>query len=300
MEIRVLKYFLETARQENITRAAEELHITQPALSRQLHELEEELGTSLFNRGKKRTTLTDSGRRLRRRAEEIIALSDKTKAEFLAPTASLSGDIYIGAAETEGVRTLFRAFRRMLSASPDLRLHVYSGNAEKVSDLLDKGILDFGLLCNPPHLRRYAYIKLNHKDTWGILMKKDSPLAAHAFISREDLLHAPLIISKQSLDNGEFNHWFRRDMKELSIIGTYNLLFNASLMAEEGLGYVLCIDEIIHLSEDGPLIFRPLKPAVTTSDYFIWKRNQLLSPAADALRLALEKEQEQGKKGEDK
>ena len=288
MEIRVLQYFLEVAEKENITKAAEALHITQPALSRQLAELEKELNTQLFLRGKKRTTLTEEGRLLQKRAQEITSLVHKTKEEMLHTTDTISGSVHIGCAETEGMRFLLHIQKEILNQYPHIICQLYDGHNADIMEKLDKGLLDFGVLSAPSHLRRYDYICLPHKDTWGVLMPKQAPLANKKVIYPQDLWHLPLILSQQAIGNGDISHYLQKDINDLYITGTYNLLFNASLMVEEGIGYALAYDHIIATGPDSPLTFRPLSPEHTVNTYFIWKRHQLFSPAANLLKQKIE------------
>ena len=269
MEIRVLQYFLEVAEKENITKAAEALHITQPALSRQLAELEKELGSQLFLRGKRKTTLTEEGRLLQKRAQEITSLVHKTKEEMSHTAGTISGQIRIGCAETEGMRFLLQIQKKILNTYPYISCQLYDGHNADILERLDKGLLDFGVLSAPSTLRRYDYIGLPHKDTWGVLMPKNAPLAKEKVIFPKDLWHLPLILSQQAIENGDIFHYLQKDMNDLYITGTYNLLFNASLMVEEGIGYALAYDHIIATGPDAPLTFRPLSPAHNISTYFI-------------------------------
>lgn len=198
MELRVLRYFLAVAREGNITGAANFLHLTQPTLSRQIKDLEEELGCQLLVRKSHRVVLTPEGMRLRKRAEEIISMVDKTEAEFLARENAVSGDIYIGGGETQAIRKIAEIIRELQEEYPDIHYHLYSGNAEDVTERLDKGLLDFGILIQPADISKYDYINLPSKDRWGVIMRKDSPMAAKESIRKEDLLDVPLICSRQS------------------------------------------------------------------------------------------------------
>ena len=281
MEFRVLKYFLTVAQEENISAAAERLHVTQPTLSRQLMDLETELGKTLFTRGNRRISLTEEGMILRKRAEEIINLVDKTEAEIKDSSDDISGDIYIGSGETEGVRLIAKAAKQLQQAGYPIRYHLYSGNAINVSEWLDKGLIDFGIFSEGANLHKYDSIRLPYADTWGVLMRKDSPLAEKTEIRPEDLWDVPLIVSQQANNNNELSGWLRRDREQLHIAATYNLLFNASLMVEEGLGYAMCLDKLIRIGEDSSLCFRPLKPSRTARLDIVWKRYQIFSKAAD-------------------
>jgi len=277
MEIRVLRYFLAVAREETISAAAETLHVTQPTLSRQLMDLEEELGKKLFIRGNRKNTLTEEGMILRKRAEEVIELLDKTRAEVSASSDDVSGDIYIGGAETDGIRFVAAMIRELRADYPQIVFNISSGNAEDVTERLDRGLLDFGVLLDPADMSKYDYIKLPGLDAWGVLMRKDSPLAAKKTVKPRDLYGLPLIISNQSMVKNEISGWLGGKYSKLNIVATYNLLFNASLMVEEGVGYALCLDKIIRISENSDLCFRPLEPRLEVGLNIIWKKYQVFS-----------------------
>lgn len=280
MELRVLRYFLTVAREESITAAAKFLHLTQPTLSRQLKELEEELGVKLFTRGKRKIILTDEGRLLRKRAEEIDDLVQKTHTEVLASAREVSGDIYIGGGETRGMRLIAQAIKDLQSDYPQIRVHIISGNADEVTDKLDQGLLDFGLLIQPYDISRYESIRLPAIDTWGVLMRKDNPLAIKETIKPSDLWDKPLICSRQRLVYGDIGRWIQKSIEELNLIATYNLVYNASLMVEEGLGYALTLDKLINTAGDSPLCFRPLEPTLVVNLDLVWKKYQVFSKAA--------------------
>ncbi|WP_196604531.1 LysR family transcriptional regulator [Pectinatus haikarae] len=290
MEFRVLSYFLTVAKEENISKAAEALHITQPTLSRQLSELEEELGVQLLNRGKRKTTLTDAGLLLRKRAEEITSLTEKTKREFRQSDAIVNGDIYIGCGETNAMHRMALTAKKLQTDYPHIRYHLFSAKADDVTERLDKGLLDFGLLIEPANIRKYHSFELPDTDFWGLLMRRDSSLCCKTRITPHDLWDIPLLISQQSLDTHELYHWLQKEQGELNIISTYNLIFNASLMVEAGLGYALCLDKLVHTGPDSLLRFRPLQPQLPAHVYLIWKKQQLFSKAA-ALFLDKLKEQ---------
>lgn len=281
MEIRVLKYFLAVAREENISAAAESLHVTQPTLSRQLMDLEDELGKILFTRGNRRIVLTEEGMILRKRAEEIISLVDKTESEIMKSDDNISGDVYIGGGETEGIRLIAQTAKQLNDEGYNIRYHIFSGNAVDVSEKIDKGLLDFGIFLEASNLQKYNSIQLPYTDTWGVLMRKDSPLAQKKEICPDDLWDVPLITSQQADTNNELSNWIKRDKSQLNIAATYNLLYNASLMVEEGIGYALCIDRLVRITDDGPLCFHPLKPKRTARLDIVWKRYQVFSKAAE-------------------
>ena len=283
MELRVLRYFLAVAREESISEAANFLHITQPTLSRQIMELEEELGTKLLNRGRRnqKITLTDEGMLLRRRAEEMIELADRTEVEFARRDELISGEIHIGAGETDAMRLLTRAAKTLHTLYPHIRYHLYSGNAEYVTEQLDRGLLDFGILVEPADVHKYDYIRLPATDIWGVLLRRDHPLAARDAIQPADLQNLPLIISRQTMVQNELAGWLGSSFDTLHVVATYNLLYNASLMVEEGLGCALCLDKIINTTGDSRLCFRPLAPKLTVGLDVVWKKHQVFPKAAE-------------------
>lgn len=283
MELRVLRYFLAVAREESISEAANFLHITQPTLSRQIMELEEELGTKLLNRGRRnqKIALTDEGMLLRRRAEEMIELADRTEAEFARRDELISGEIHIGAGETDAMRLLTRAAKTLHTLYPHIRYHLYSGNAEYVTEQLDRGLLDFGILVEPADVHKYDYIRLPATDIWGVLLRRDHPLAARDAIQPADLQNLPLIISRQTMVQNELAGWLGSSFDTLHVVATYNLLYNASLMVEEGLGCALCLDKIINTTGDSRLCFRPLAPKLTVGLDVVWKKHQVFPKAAE-------------------
>ena len=285
MEIRVLRYFLAIAREGSITNAANLLHITQPTLSRQIRDLEEELGQKLFTRGSHNMTLTAEGMLLRKRAEEIIAMVDKTEAEFNSMQTLISGDIYIGSGETDAIKPVAKIINELCETYPGIHYHLYSGNSEDVTERLDKGLLDFGILIQPADISKYDYINLPAKDIWGVIMRKDSPLAAKKSICRQDLLNVPLLCSRQAITgerhSNKFAAWFGSDFDKLNIVTTFNLVYNAAIMVEAGVGYAVTIDKIANTSENSSLCFRPLEPKLDSGLNIIWKKYQIFSAAAN-------------------
>lgn len=284
MDIRVLRYFLAVARQGSITGAANSLHVTQPTLSRQMMELEEELGRQLFNRGSRNISLTSEGMILRKRAEEIIDLVDKTKTEFRFMEEVIAGDIYIGSGETKGVELIAEVIKELRKEYPEIKFHLYSGNAEDVSERIDKGLLDFGILIQPTDLSKYDFITLPVKDIWGVVMSKHSPLAKKMSVTKQDLAGLPLICSRQALtrtsSHNEFLDWFGKDFAKMNIISTFNLVFNAAILAEQEIGYVLTLDKLVNTMEHSAVCFRPLHPALESGLNIVWKKYQVFSPAA--------------------
>lgn len=290
MELRVLNYFLAVAREQSIIRAAESLHLSQPTLSTQLRNMEQELGKQLLIRGTKgsrKVTLTEEGMILKKRAEEILNLVNKAKKEITLSDSVISGDVYIGAGETNIIRLLAKAAKKLQQTHPDIHYHISSGNAEFVLEQLDKGLIDFGLIFGDVDFDKYNAIKIPHKDTWGIIMRKDSELAHKESISPQDLYDKPLIISHQKNQGGEFNSWLNANIKQLNVVATYNLLFNASLLVDEGLGYAIGLDKIINTGENSNLCFRPLKPAIEANLSIIWKKYQVFSKAAEQFMLKM-------------
>ncbi|MBA9026433.1 LysR family transcriptional regulator [Peribacillus huizhouensis] len=285
MEFRVLRYFLTVAREGSFTRAADFLHVTQPTLSRQLKDLEQELGKKLFIRSSHSIILTDEGMLLRKRAEEIIEMVDKLEAEFHSMEETISGDIFIGGGETDAMKLIARVVKDLQLCYPNIRCHLYSGNEEDVTERLDKGLLDFGILIQPADLSKYNYIKIPAKDVWGVVMRKDSPLAFKDRIHAVDLLNVPLICSrqaiKQTFSKNEFADWFGEDFDKLNIVTTYNLAYNAAIMVEEGIGYAITLDKIVNTSNDRNLCFRPLEPRLESGLNIVWKKHQIFSASAE-------------------
>lgn len=288
MELRVLQYFLAVTREQSISGAAESLHLSQPTLSRQLRELEEELGKQLMIRGNRRITLTDEGMILRKRAEEIMELVRKAEDEITLSDDLIAGDITIGAGETEGVRFLVKTVKELQKKYPLIHLHIVSGDRTMVTEELDRGLIDFGLIFGKIDTSKYECLKVPYKDTWGVLMRRDAPLAAKDAITAEDLLDKPLIISRQAFQNSEFRHFFPCEQEKLNIAATYNLLFNGSLMVDEGMGYAITLDKLLNVSGDSSLCFRPLSPRVEAGMHIIWKKYQVLTKAVEQFLLKLQ------------
>lgn len=282
MELRVLRYFLAVAREESISDAAEFLHITQPTLSRQLMDLEEELGKQLLIRGKRnrKIMLTEDGMRLRKRAEEIVALADKTEAEFLAADEAVSGDVYIGCGESDAMRIIAKTAVKLRQDYPDIHFHLYSGNAEDVSERMEKGLLDFGIFITSANIDKYDYLKLPAYDTWGLIMRKSDQLAAKDFITPQDLEGLPLIMSRQALVQEDISRWGKKQIQNLNVVATYNLVYNAAIMTREGFGYTLTLDKLANTGSDSDLCFRPLKPELRINLNLVWKKYQIFSKAS--------------------
>lgn len=283
MEIRVLRYFLAVAQEGSVTRAARALHLTQPTLSRQIRELEEELGQTLFSRGGRELSLTREGLLLRQRAEEIVGLAEITEKEFRSlGEKTVSGDLSLGCGESKALSFVTDALKVLQDEHPLIIPHFFSGNGEIVMDRLDKGLLDFAVLMGAENTERYSSLPLPNHDTWGLLMDKDDPMAQKKAIAAEDLLDIPLILSSQSLSRDELSGWLGFPMSRLHIAATYTLLFNGSLMVRSGLGYALCFDHIAPSGKDSPFAFRPLSPLLTSPLSLVWKKHQILSAPAEA------------------
>lgn len=282
MELRVLRYFLAVAREQSISKAADAVHVTQPTLSRQIMDLEEELGARLFNRSKhnKAVLLTDAGQRLYHYASEIVALADKTTQEFQAECECVDGDIYIGAGETDSIRIIAQAANALSKHHPHLRYHFFSGHAETVHDRLDKGLIDFGIFIGDVYAERYNYITLNAKDRWGVWIRKEHPLAAKTHVSPDDLMEIPLFVSAQAQATNELAGWFGAAYEKLRIAGTYNLIFNAAIMVEEGLGAAVSLDNLLHTGDDSPILFVPFSPPLEARLILAWRKSAAFSRAA--------------------
>ncbi len=288
MELRVLRYFLEVARERSVTRAAERLHISQPTLSKQLKDLEGELGKKLFIRGSHDVRLTDEGMLLRRRAEDILNMADKTVDEFKSLGEFTGGDVWVGCAESEGIKHLARCFKTLLEQYPGLRLHLQSGNSADVIQRLDRGLLDFAVIVHEVDLSKYNYLPMPATDRYGVLMRKDNPLADKEAVRVDDLLDVPLICSRQGITE-DYPKVFQEKMDALRIVATFNLAYNAGVLVREGVGCALTFDKLADTGPDSELCFRPLVPALETKMYVIWKKYQVFSPAAERLLAEMKK-----------
>lgn len=282
MDIRVLKYFLAVAREESITKAAETLHMTQPPLSRQIKDLEEELGKQLLVRGSKKVTLTEDGMLLRKRAEEIVDLMEKTRTEISSSDENISGEIYIGSDETDAISFFATTAGNLRKKHPKIHYNIYSGDSERVLEKLNKGLIDFGLLVGRVDIEKYDYMKLPVSDTWGVLMRKDSALSEKEVICAEDLRDKSLILSRQASNNGEMYSWLKRDPSKLNIVLNYDLIYNASHFVKKGLGYAIALDKLINTTGESELCFRPLYPPVKAELCIVWKKYQVFSRASNA------------------
>lgn len=280
VELRHLRYFLMVAREGTISGAAAALHVSQPSLSRQMQELERDLGVRLFDRGSRRVTLTEPGMRLRRRAEEIVDLVGRTEDEFRLTADTLAGEVRVGGGETPAMGLLADVIAGFVDAYPLASFSLFSGNAESVSERLDSGRIDFGVFVGHADLSRYEFLQLPARDRWGAFMREDDPLAVRDRVTPSDLAGRSLILSEQA--SREMGAWFHRDLEDLDVVATYNLLYNAALLARRGVGVVVSLEGIVDTSEGSGLAFRPLEPAVSADVFIAWKRYQSFSPAAEA------------------
>lgn len=280
MDVRVLRYFVTVAREGSITNAAKYLHVTQPTLSRQLKELEEELGKKLFIRSTSAIKLTEEGMLLRKRAEDILDMVEKTRDEFRSMDDITGGDIHIGGGETHAIKYVAQAAIDLQKRYPNIRYHFHSGNADDVMESLDRGLLDYCLFVTPVDLSKYSYVTLPAKETWGVIMRKDSPLAAKKSIKKNDLINKPLICSRQALQN-EMANWFGEKFDKLRIVATYNLFYNASVLVEEGAGYMIALDNLANTGSESTLTFRPLSPKLESGLCLAWKKYQVFSRAEE-------------------
>ena len=279
IETRLLHYFLAIAREQNITSAAESLFVTQSTLSKQMMALEKQLGKQLFIRGKRRITLTEEGNYLRNRAQEILEMIDNTEAAFRANAESLGGDITIGCGETAAMDVITEQLAEFHRRHPDVRFHTHSGDADMVLDRLDKGLVDMGLLLGPIRQEKYDYFKIHRSDTFGLLMPGDCELASQEAINFDQLKSLPLILAEQTFLGHQELEWFGADYSSMNIVGTYNLIYNATFMAERGIGYALCIDRLVN-TKGRNLAFRPIVPELSVDLYIVTKKYQTFSPAA--------------------
>ena len=282
MELRALRYFLAVAREENLSNAAERLHITQPTLSRQMMDLEEELGTKLFVRGRRsrRITLTESGIFLRTHAEEVILLMDKIEGVFSISGDTVSGDVYVATGETNATRLLALTSKSIQEEHPNIRYHIFSGDGREAESRLDKGLVDFALIVGSVNTDKYDFLSIPTQDVWGVLMRRDTPLAKLDSIRAEDLWDKPLIFSRQVSEGDEFFQWLKKEPAELNVVAYYNQAYNSTLMTEAGLGYTIILDKRFDISENSELCFRSLEPPLILDVYLAWKKYQVFSKAA--------------------
>lgn len=287
MELRVLKYFLTIADEQNISRAADLIHITQPTLSRQIMDLEEELGVQLFVRNKqnRKFLLTEEGTRFYNYAQEIVQLSEKTVEEFKNKDSEIFGKIYIGAGETSAISTVAQAFSSIKQKHPRLEVNLFAADASVISERLDKGLCDFGIFVGYNNAEKYEHLILPKKNVWGLLTHKENPFAKYKSIKRENLLehYEPIMISQQALAKKELLDWFDGSTERYNIIGSYNLLFNASIFIKGKVCSALTLDGIINTSSESDMRFIPLEPQIPSEVVLAWKKGVKLSKQAKLL-----------------
>lgn len=288
MELRTMRYFLAVAREENMTRAAELLHVTQPTLSKQLKSLEDELGKKLFVRHSFHIELTEEGILLRKRAEDLVSMADKITTEFLSLDDVLGGEVYFGLAESYQIRQLTAEIKSFKNSYPDLRYHITSGDTEQVTEKLDKGVIDFAVLAEEPNTDKYHYLTFPKADLWGVVMPKDCPLAGKQSVSVDDLTGLPLFCSEQGWSH-DIPRWCGNKIDNLLLEGSFRLSYNGSLFVKEGLGYLLTFEHLINTGPDSGLVFRPLTPKLETKLYLIWKKYQVFTPIAEKMLEKLKK-----------
>ena len=280
IETRLLYYFLAIAREQSITKAAETLHVTQPTLSKQMMELEAQLGKQLLIRGKKKITLTEEGAFLRAQAQEMINLMEKTESAFKADEEIIGGDIYIGCGETPAMEFITELYKEIQTDYPGIHFHIYSGDADAVLERLDKGLLDAGLLLGPMQQEKYDYINIFKSDIYGLLMPRDCSLAEKQTVSVADLYNIPLIFSAQTYAGHQRLEWFGVDYESLNLVATYNLIYNATFMVEQGMGYAFCLGNLVSTDGNRNLAFRPFSPDLKIDLFIVTKKYQTFSPAA--------------------
>ena len=280
MEIRTLRYFLAVAREENMSRAAELLHVTQPTLSKALKALEDELGKKLFTRHSFSIAMTEEGVLLRNRAEDLVSMADKIEKEFLSLDELTGGELYFGLAESYQIRYLAREIRTFKLSYPGLRYHITSGDTEQVTEKLDKGLLDFAVICETPDERKYHFVSFPEADYFGAAIPADSPLAGKESITADDLAGMPLFCSEQSWEN-DIRPWARERFAQLRLEGSFRLSYNGSMFAKEGLGILLTLNNLIDTSAESGLVFRPLSPRLEMKMYLIWNKYQSFTPIAE-------------------
>lgn len=280
MDIKELRYFIAVAECGSISKAAEKLFTTQPNLSRQLMKLEEETGQKLLIRGNKKSELTEAGRLLYKRATEITELMDRTQSELRSDGDEVFGTVCIGGGESYAVGLIAKAAKEVSDMFPGIKFDFFSGDTDAVTEKLDKGLIDFGILIEPSNLEKYNSLRLPLTDKWGILMRKDSPLSEKEYMTKEDLNGLPLLFSVHSFKKNNVTAWFCKDLDKLNVVATYNLIYNASLMVEQGMGYAVGLKGIINTSGDSTLCFRPFFPILETHLDVAWKKNGELSKAS--------------------
>lgn len=279
MEIRVLRYFLTVVREGGINRAAEVLHITQPTLSRQLAQLEEEVGVKLFHRGAKRITLTNEGILLRRRAEEILSLVDRTQQELTEQDELVEGTVVIGGGELAAMQLLPEIIEGFREKYPLVTFDIFTGNADLVKEQMEKGLIDIGVLLEPVDIEKFEFIRLQKKERWVVLMRPDDPLAEKESVTAKDLEHMPLILPRRTNVQNELSNWLGNSFQEQQVLFTSNLTTNSALMVQRGLAYSLVIEGSVPFWDKEKITYRPLSPELIANSVLAWKKQQPFSPA---------------------
>jgi len=280
MDFRALKSFLAVAEAGSITKASEILGLSQPALSRQLQELERDVGKILLIRGSKNTKLTEEGQFLRKRAQEILDLTQKTRAELTQTDNNISGDVWVGGGESEGMRLIAKTACSLQREFPNIRIHLLSGNWDDIEERLEKGLVDFGVVAGSINPNKYDFLRLPAEHSAGLLMRKDSPLASHSVIIPNDLQDIPIISSRNDEMKRRYTEWLGYEFDTLNVVATYNLIFNAAFLVEEGFGYALCWDGLIQTNAEHPLCFVPYEPCIKINIDMVWKKGQVFSKAS--------------------
>ena len=279
MELRVLQYFLTVVREGNISRAAQTLHITQPTFSRQMMQLEEEMGKQLFIRGKKKITLTQKGMLLKRRAEEILELTEKVEIEMRETEQEITGTISIGSAKSSSAQILTNIIKLFNKQYPKITYCLLSGNAEQITEKIDRGLLDVGLLIEPAAIDKYDFVRLKQEEKWGVLMRSDAPLAKKEFVTAEDIVGLPVMITNRFYKKEDIVNWFGENHKNINVFITYNLIANAALLVQQGMGYAVTIEGATSIYENKEFCFRPFFPPLTSKSVLVWKKHQTFSEA---------------------
>ncbi len=287
MDLRLLEYFLAVAKVGNITKAAEQLHVTQPTISRQLMDLEEMLGTPLLTRGKRQVTLTDAGVLFQQRAQEIVDLMDKTERDLAEQRDLVGGTVSLGCVETCVSRMLPEVLKEFSARYPQVQYEIYSADGDDIREKLDRGELDFGVLVEPVEAAKYDCLRLPYWETWGVVMRKDDPLAEKQVLTAEDILPLTLILPRREIVQDNIASWFGAERSQLHIFGSHNLLNNAALLAEAGLGYVVCVGGAFEIRGGEHLCFRPIVPERTSGHVLAWKKNRVFHSAASRFRTFL-------------
>lgn len=296
MELRVLKYFLTIADEQNISKAADLIHITQPTLSRQIMDLEAELGVELFerNRQNRKFLLTDEGTRFYNYANQIVQLSEKTLDEFRNDKSEVFGKIFIGAGETKSFESVANAVKKIRETHPKIEIHIYSGDASIISEKLDRGLCDFAVFIGLRSIEKYNFIPLPRKDIWGLITKRDNPLSKYKKIRKENLLehYEPILLSQQALSKKELLDWFGgpNSMEKYNLVGSYNLIYNASVLIQAGFCSTISFDKLANTSSESDLCFIPLDPPVKSEAVLAWRKDFRLSKQAQLLLDEIKKE----------